>query len=293
MGSRLARALLEAGFPLAVCDVRDDAVAPFEALGAVACPTPKAVADRAQTVLASLPTPAVVEAVVKGPDGLREGTAIATFVDVSTTGAVAADLAAALASANVEYLDAPLTGGVAAADARALTVLAAGTREVFERVRPLLETFGKTIVHVGAEPGQGQTAKVLNNLLSATAMVITSEAMTLGVRAGLDPEALLEAFNAGSGRNTATFAKFPRHVLTGTFDAGFRLRLMLKDVRLCLAQARELGHPMVVGGTVEQLWALAAASSDEEADHTEVVRMFERWAGVEVRRSADAEATRA
>ena len=111
--------------------------------------------------------------------------------------------------------------------------------------------------HVGAAPGQGQTAKLLNNLLSATAMAITSEAVTFGVSAGLDPATLLEVFNAGSGRNTATTDKFPTQVLTRRFASGFRLELMAKDVELCLGEARGRRFPMLLGGLVQQLWTLA------------------------------------
>jgi len=143
-------------------------------------------------------------------------------------------------------------------------------------------SFDNTTFHVGRESGQGQLAKVLNNLLSATAVAITSEALVLGATAGLEAQTLLDIFNAGSGRNTATSAKFPTHVLPETFASGFRLALMAKDVELCLAEARSRGHAMPVGGLVQQLWTLAAAQAEEEADHTEFVRLAEEWAGVEV-----------
>ncbi len=123
---------------------------------------------------------------------------------------------------------------------------------------------------------------MLNNLLSATAMAITSEALAVGVRAGLDPAVLLEGFNAGSGRNTATADKFPNQVMTGRFAAGFRLSLMRKDVELCLSEARRNQVPMLLGGLVEQLWILADAQSDEDADHTEIAHLFERIAGVTI-----------
>ena len=110
--------------------------------------------------------------------------------------------------------------------------------DVFERVRPLLELFGKNVFLVGATPGQGQTAKLLNNLLSATALAITSEAVTFGITAGLDPATLLDVFNAGTGRNTATATKFPEHVLTRRFASEFRLELMAKDLELCIGEAR-------------------------------------------------------
>jgi 3-hydroxyisobutyrate dehydrogenase-like beta-hydroxyacid dehydrogenase len=160
--------------------------------------------------------------------------------------------------------------------------MAAGDERVFERVRPLLDTFGGSVFHVGSVPGQGQTVKLLNNLLSATALAVTSEAMTFGVSAGLDPATLLEVFNAGSGRNTATSQKFPAHVLTRRFASGFRLELMAKDVELCVAEARDRRFPMLVGGLVQQIWTLARSQARAGADHTEIVRLFEGWAGVEI-----------
>lgn len=294
MGSELAASLLEAGYALAVNDARPEAVEPLAAAGAEVCGSPAEVAARAETVLVSLPTPDVVREVVRGESGLLAGGAMGTFVDLSTTGmATARELAALLGERGVAYLDAPLSGGVAGARERRLAVYPSGEPETFERCRPLLEPFSKTIVRVGDRPGQGQLAKLLNNLLSATAVTIASEAMAVGVSAGLDPEALLEAFNAGSGRNTATATKFPEHVLSRRFESGFRLELMLKDVRLALDEARAMGLAMPLGGAVEQLWLLAAECAGEGADHTEVARVYEEWAGISIERRkepADAEA---
>ena len=283
MGSPIATALLDAGHALAIHDRRSEAMAPLLARGATACGSPAEVAQAAAVVFVSLPTPDAVRAVAGDEGGVIHGDAITTFVDLSTTGAIVAEeVAATLRAAGIEHLDAPVSGGVKGAQARTLTVMASGSEEVFAQVRPLLETFGKKIFLVGGAPGQGQTAKLLNNLLSATAMVITSEAMTLGVRAGLDPATLLEIFNASSGRNTATSDKFPAQVLTRRFDAGFRLGLMAKDVELCLSEARTRGIPMILGGLVAQLWSLAALGADEADDHTAIVRLFEGWTGVTV-----------
>ena len=283
MGGRMAGALLEGGSNLVVFDERPEAMAPLVERGAVALGSPVAVADVAQTVLASLPTPHVVREVACGRDGVARGEAVRTFVDLSTTGAAASEeIAAALHEANVVHVDAPVSGGVAGLEARRLAVMASGDREAFERVRPLLETFGSNVFWVGPHPGQGQTAKLLNNLLSATAMAVTTEALTVGVKAGLDPSLLLEIFNAGSGRNTATSDKFPRQVLTRAFASGFRLELMAKDVELCLAEARRRHVPMLVGGIVQQLWTLAALRAGEDDDHTQLVELYEGWTGTTI-----------
>ena len=280
MGAHIAARLIGAGHHLAIFDTRAEAVAPHVARGARACNSAGAVADAADTVLVSLPTPDIVRAVA---GELATGDAIEAFVDLSTTGPeVAAEVAAALSAAGVACLDAPVSGGVAGAQAGTLTIMAAGDEALFQSLRPLLETLGRNVVLVGAEPGQGQLAKVLNNLLSASAIAITGEALALGVHGGLSARTLLDVFNSSSGRNTASADKFPRHVLPRTFGAGFRLELMDKDVQLCLAEARRRGVPMALGSAVGELWARAAASAAAGADCTEIVRMLEHDAGVVV-----------
>ena len=280
MGAPMVEALVDAGFAVLVADVRVEAAEALAERGATAASCAAEVADGAETVLVSLPTPEVVRTVA---DEVASGSSLRTFVDLSTTGPSTTEaVAAGLAARGIRYLDAPVSGGVAGVSERRLTVMASGDEAVFADVKPLLATFASTILHVGAVPGQGQLAKLLNNLLSATAFAITSEAMTLGVRAGLNAATLLDVFNASTGRNTATSDKFPRQVLTRAFASGFRLKLMTKDVELCLAEARSYGHAMPVGGLVQQLWTLAAAQADEEDDHTEFVRIAEEWAGVQV-----------
>jgi 3-hydroxyisobutyrate dehydrogenase-like beta-hydroxyacid dehydrogenase len=166
MGQHMVARLLDAGHELAVFDTRTEAIEPHAARGARACESAAAVADVADTVLVSLPTPDVVRAVATGDRGLLGGKAMRTFVDLSTTGpVVAAEVAAKLTDSGVAYLDAPVSGGVAGAKAGTLTIMAAGDAEVFDRTRPLLEAIGKNVVQVGDEPGQGQLAKLLNNLL--------------------------------------------------------------------------------------------------------------------------------
>ena len=283
MGAPISEAIAAGGHALVVHDRDARALEAAVAAGAVAAPSARAVADAAEVVFVSLPTPDVVLEVACGDGGLAGGGAMHTYVDLSTTGAVvAAEVAAKLASQGIDVLDAPVSGGVAGARARTLAVIAAGEPHVFERMRPLLELFGGNVFHVGDAPGQGQTAKLLNNLLSATATAITSEAVTMGVAAGLDPATLLGVFNAGTGRNMATAQKFPAHVLTRRFDSGFRLELMAKDLELCMAEARGRHVPMLLGGLVQQIWTLARTQSASDADHTEIVRLFERWAGVEI-----------
>jgi 3-hydroxyisobutyrate dehydrogenase-like beta-hydroxyacid dehydrogenase len=287
MGAPISVALLEAGNDLVVYDPNPEAVTRAVGAGAVACASVLEVADAAELVFASLPTPDVVREAVAGDEGVFAGSRVRTFVDLSTTGAaVTEELARSAQERGIDYLDSPVSGGVVGAEARTLAVMASGAEETFERILPLLETFGGSVFHVGDRPGQGQIAKLLNNLLSATALVITAEAASVAARAELDLTTLLEVFSAGSGRNSATAEKFPKHVLTRGFGSGFRLELMTKDVELCTAEARRHRVPLLVGGLVQQLWTLAAEQLDDDADHTEIVRVFEEWSGVTFVQSA-------
>ena len=178
------------------------------------------------------------------------------LVDLSTTGPSVAGVAAkACAARNVAWVDSPVSGGIGGATKGTLAVMVSCAKPTFERVDPILKVFGKTFF-VGEKPGLAQIAKLGNNLLAAAAIVLSSEAVVMGVKAGIDPKVLIDIINAGSGRNSATQDKFPRAILTRTFDFGFATGLSYKDVRLCLDEAEALGVPMVAGAAVRQMLAI-------------------------------------
>lgn len=283
MGFPMARRLLEAGHALIVCDTRSEAVARLTARGAVSASSPREVADRAETVMASLPSPDVVQAVATGTNGVAEGGKVKRFVDLSTTGArMAIRIAEALAARNITQIDCPVSGGVGGAEKGTLAVMVAGPRSEFDLLKPVLDVVGK-VFFIGERPGMGQTMKLCNNLLSATALAATSEAMVMGAKAGLDPRVMVDVINAGSGRNSASQDKFPKAILPGTFDYGFTNGLMYKDLRLCMEEAEAIGVPMWVGNAVRLMFQLSTGSFGADADFTTVVKCIERWAGVEVR----------
>ncbi len=278
----MARRLLEAGYGVTIYDTSEAALAAHEKLGARRAESPAAVASAAEIVIGSLPTPPIVEAVALGPKGVVEGSQVKIFIDVSTTGSVYAKrIAAGLAKKGIVQVDAPVSGGVKGAENGTLAVMVSCSDEVYARVQAILAVIGK-LFHVGKEPGQGQTMKLMNNLLSATAMAISSEAVVMGVKAGLDPQMIVDVINAGSGRNSATQDKIPRCVIPRTFDFGFALALLNKDVRLCMEEADAMGVPMIVGNSVRQLLAITAVTEGPNADMTDVVKSVERWAGVKV-----------
>ncbi len=283
MGAPMVRRLLAAGHRVIAHDTDPTALSAAVSGGAEARPGAAAVAAEAEVVLVSLPTPAVVKAVALGPGGLAEGRAMRVYVDLSTTGArVAKEVAEGLAPRGVAALDAPVSGGVAGAEAGTLSVMAAGDPAAFARVRPVLETIGSNTVFVGEAVGQGQTLKLVNNLLAATTWAAGCEALAMGAKAGLDPDLMLRVLNASSGRSfpTERFAAGP--VLSRRFDFGFRMELMVKDMRLALEEAEALGLVMPTCGAARVLYGLAVAQHGPDADVTELVRVTEGWAGVEV-----------
>ena len=283
MGAHMARRLVEAGHKVTVYDTRQEAIGNLAALGAVAARSAKEVADAAETVMVSLPTPDIVLAVATGPEGVSAGKRVRRFVDLSTTGAVMAQrVFAALKAHNIVQIDCPVTGGVTGAEKGTLAMIASGPRADVDVVEPALKALGKVFV-VGEKPGMGQTMKLANNYLSATAMAATSEAMVMGVKAGLDPRIMLDVINHGTGRNTATEDKFGRVVLPRKFNLGFTTGLMRKDLKLCLSEGSALGVPMAVLEAVIGLFEIACEENGVDADLTTIVQPVERRAGVEVR----------
>lgn len=286
MGAPIAGRLIDAGYELIICDANQEALAPLLNKGAVRADSPKAVADQAPIILISLPTPDVVALVGLGKNGLIEGSAVRTVIDLSTTGpGVAKKLAAALAERSIVTIDCPVSGGVAGATKGTLALMVAGDKDRVQEVKPILDHLGKQF-YVGARPGMAQTMKVINNLVSVTALVVTSEALVMGTKAGLDADTITEVINAGSGRSNASEVKIPNFVLSRTFNFGFAVGLSAKDVRLCMEEANSLGIPMPVGQSVHAFLNSAADKLGYQADMTEMIRVIEDQVGVEVRGKA-------
>jgi 3-hydroxyisobutyrate dehydrogenase-like beta-hydroxyacid dehydrogenase len=287
MGGAMATRLLDAGHRLTVYDTSESALAPLLARGATRAESPATLASTTQIVFASLPTPQIVRQVALGERGVRAGSAVRYFVDLSTSGpATATALAEGFAGRGVSVLEAPVSGGVAGAKAGKLALMISGPRSAFDILEPILACFGR-LCFVGEKPGLGQTLKLANNLMSASAIAITAEALAMGVKAGIDPKVMLEVLNVSSGRNTATEDKFPRCVLPRRFDFGFTTGLSLKDVRMCLEEAEALGVPMVVGSAVRQMLSITYNLFGSESDITCIARTVEQWAHCEIGGSSE------
>jgi 3-hydroxyisobutyrate dehydrogenase-like beta-hydroxyacid dehydrogenase len=283
MGGPMAQRLLAAGFSLTVFDRDQAAVETLVAAGAQAAATVPELCSRTRSVFLSLPTPDIVERVCLGDDGIQDGSTAKHVIDCSTTGpAVAQTVATELAKSGIDYLDAPVSGGIKGAREGTLAIMVSGSKAVYTQIEDALGNLGK-LFYVGGNAGQGQIMKLANNLLAAAAVVLSSEAIAMGVKAGLKPSQMCEIINAGSGRNSATQDKFPRSVIPRTFDFGFATGLSYKDVRLCVQEADKLGVPMIAGSAILQMLAVTNAKFGADSDFTSIARVVEEWAGVEIK----------
>lgn len=280
MGWPMMARLLAAKFPVVAFDMREDVVAKAVALGARRADSVHEVAERAETVLASLPTPQVSEAVAAE---LATGSKLRRFVDLSTVGGAAARRNhAVLAARGVAALDSPVSGGVHGAAAGTLAVMVSGPRAEFDSLSSVFDVLGRAIF-VSEQPGAAQTMKLINNLMAATTLAATAEVMVMGVKAGLDADVMIDVLNAGSGGTHASRDKFPRAVLPRTFDYGFATGLMAKDVRLYLDEAVSLGLPVEMAQTVQRVWEETLRTEGAESDFTSVIKPMEKVAGVTVK----------
>jgi 3-hydroxyisobutyrate dehydrogenase len=229
------------------------------------------VADGVPVVILMLPDSTVVEAVVHRAgllDALAPGTVL---VDMGSSEPLRTRaLAAEVAARGAVLVDAPVSGGVAGATAGTMTVMLGAPDDVVAGLQPLLAALGR-VRHVGPV-GAGHALKALNNLMSATHLLASSEALLVGERFGLDPAVMLDAVNGSSGRSVSTEVKWPDFVLPGTFDSGFAISLMLKDIRIALGLAEATGSASGLAGRTVELWAAAAAALGPGADQTEIVR---------------------
>ncbi len=209
MGFPIARRLIQQGHDIVAFDTRASAVERLAALGAVAASSAKDVADRAESVMASLPSPAASLGVATGAAGVIEGSRVKRYVDLSTIGSqTATEIHALLAQRNIVAIDSPVSGGVRGAQSGSLALMVSGPRDEFDVIRTVLESLGKPF-YIGDKPGAAQTMKLANNMLAANVLAATAEAVVMGVRAGLDPEVMIDVLNAGSGGTSASRDKVP------------------------------------------------------------------------------------
>ena len=282
MGMPMITRARKAGVDVCVYDPDVKAVAAAVALGATSAPSLIALADTCEVIFSSLPLPAVSEEVALGAGGLIHGKAIKHYIDLSTTGTVMAKkIADALSAKGIACLDAPVSGGPGGVTAGTLAVMTSGSGQTLSSARPFLETFAKKITFIGPDVGQAQVVKLANNLLAATNAVVVGEVAAMAAKAGIKLEVLLDVVNASSGRSWVSEVAYPKYVATRTWDQGFRVELMHKDVTLCMQQADASGTPMWVGAAVRQFWQFMMTQGMGKEDMSRTAHLIGTWAGTE------------
>jgi 2-hydroxy-3-oxopropionate reductase len=283
MGQPMAEKLLDGGHSLVVFDINEAAMKPLLLRQARRAASPKDVGDQCETVIVSLPTLAAFRAAVLGPDGLAAGGRLKVLVNTCTVGvAFLREVEAALAPNGVTIVDCPISGGPAGARAGTLSVMVSGDPAAVEKVRPLISLWGQTLTIAGDKPGAAQVLKLTNNILFAVSLAATSEAFVMGAKGGLDPEVMVKAINAGSGRNGATLTVMPNAVLDRSFGYGAAMHILMKDIDLAIAQGEELGVPMWVCQAARLVYKHAMFEGAANDDLSTLVRHVERGAGFEM-----------
>jgi 3-hydroxyisobutyrate dehydrogenase len=283
MGGPMARRLVAAGAPIRAFDVDERALRVLADAGAETAANPRDAARGAAVAITMLPDPPVVERAARGPEGLLAGLGDgALWLEMSSSRpATTRALADEAAARGAALLDAPVSGGVAGAEAGTLTIMLGGPAALVARARPLLDVLGDALVHVGDRPGDGDAAKTINNMLSATNLAAAAEALAMGMRAGLDPERLVECVNGGTGASNAMEKKVGGQVLTGKFASRFTLGQYLKDLGIARGLADDHRVATPVNGAAHAVWTAQAARGAADDDHTRLVALLLADAGID------------
>ena len=281
MGLPMAEKLIDGGHLLVVHDINEAAMAPLLARQARRAHSPRELAESCETVFVSLPTLGAFRAVLNGPDGLTQGKTMKLLVNTCTIGVpFLREVQAALPG--VTIVDCPISGGPAGARAGTLSVMVSGDPAAVEKIRPMISLWGPTLTVAGDKPGAAQILKLTNNILAAVAQVATAEAFVMGAKGGLNPEVMVGAINAGSGRNNATDVIFPTSVLDRSFHYGAALDVLIKDVDLAIAQGEELGVPMWVCQATRLALRHAVYQGRGQHDISTFVQTIEEGAGFQI-----------
>lgn len=280
----MSHRLLEADYSLLVFDKRKEGVAPLLRAGAKEANSPMEMAKKVQWIITMLPDSPAVEEVVLGTQGILESFRPGSILlDMSTSSPYSTQsIAKKLEEKGIEMLDAPVSGGVWGAKAGELTIMVGGKEEILQKARPILAILGKKIFYLGNH-GNGNIAKLVNNLLAASLQSASSEAFMLGLKAGLPLDVLLEVLRSGSGRNYSVEVKIPKFVLSGQFDPGFAINLMSKDLDLAMEVARQAGVPAPCGALAQQVYRMAKSEGLGQKDSCAIIKLWERWTQMEAR----------
>lgn len=287
MGKPMAKNLLKAGFPLTVHNRSRGSVEELAGLGARAATSPRQVAEQAEVVLVCVPTPAVTEQVLLGPDGAVEGArAGQVFVDLGTSGVGSSrKIGAALAERGVAYLDAPVSGGPMGAEAGTLAIMVGGEREPYDRVLPVFQALGQNIYYTGPL-GAGNVVKLVNQIVIGITQAAISEALVVGAKAGVDPDLMYEVVSKATGNSVMWTRSVPERILKGNFQQAFSIDLLFKDLELATSLGKDTGVPLPLTNLAQQLYEIARARGHGGEDICAVIRPLEEIVGIEVRSRA-------
>jgi 3-hydroxyisobutyrate dehydrogenase-like beta-hydroxyacid dehydrogenase len=281
MGAPMAARLLAPDVRLHVYDANPAATAALAEQGAIAHPTATSVADAAGIVFACLPSQSVSRSVAAA---VAEGRTMKLYAEMSTIGRdTISAIVELLGARGIAVVDAPISGGPPGARAGTLAMMAAGTPQAVEQVRPWLARIGRVVFVIGDQPGMAQVMKLVNNLLIATNLVAAFEGLVMGAKAGLDADMMVDVLNASTGRSLATTDIVPKAILPGTFDFGATTNIMAKDAELGVAEARALGVPIWTVEQAARLWKMGVLHGMGADDMTTLIKLLEGWSGAEVR----------
>src|SRR6201996_2670004 len=285
MGWPMASCLVKAGFTVHANDSRKEVADNFvQQVGGYAPDSLRQLAETSDTIVTMLPTSAIVEHVLTaGDDNIFSGMKPGTVVIDMTSGvpSVTQKLAEKVAALGGILIDAPVSGGIPRAKTGQLAIMVGGDDAAIEKARPVLAAMGTSILKTGAV-GSGQAMKALNNLVSAGGFLIGIEALLIGQRFGLDPNVMTDVLNAATGMNNSTQKKFKQYVLSRTFDAGFTMGLLNKDLSIALQVARETATAAPLSALVNEMIVSAQSKFGAAADHTEMAKLCELLAGSEL-----------
>jgi len=283
MGEPMARHILEAGFPLVVHNRSRGKVDSLVAAGATDGGSPRGVAQQAQVILMCLPDSPDVEKVVLGPDGVFSGISRGKIIaDMSTISPVVARSLAQKAQAlGVDFLDAPVSGGEIGAKQGTLSVMVGGSEQAFQRVMPIFQAMGKTIIRIG-DSGAGQVAKACNQMMVAVTAAVVSEAMVFATKSGVDPALVRQVLLGGAGYSRFLENSGPR-LLQRNFQPGFKAKLHYKDLNIVLSTAKEYNVPLPTTSLVHQFYTALMAAGRGDMDTSAIVTILEQLAGSEVK----------
>ena len=286
MGGGMSANIQRAGYPMVVYDLREEAAKPLLEGGASLANSPAEVASLCDVTLTSLPGPKEVELVSTGPEGVLDGMKPGgIFIDLSTSRpTLIREIEPRFRQKGCHVLDAPVSGGKSGAASGNLAVMVGGEREIFDRVKPILDSFGDKVFYAGSI-GAGSVAKLVHNMIGHGVRQAIAEGLTLGVKAGVDAEALWECVRRGSlGRMSGLHEGIARTVFTGEFDPpSFALELSRKDIGLATDLGREFSVPMPVANLAEQIAIQGMNRGWGGRDSSVTFLLQEEQAGVEVR----------